>query len=280
MNEICCQFGERSQLAGIVTEPEQSDAAQARRVGFVLVSAGLVPKFGPFRLYAQLARRLAREGFLAMRFDLGGIGDSQQERTNLPLRERTEAEIRAAIDHMMERYELDGVVLGGLCSGAEDSFRFAERDVRVKGVVMIDPFGYRTPGWGWRNAVHRLTRRTLRALGLYEPISRATAAAPITAGAGKRLVAYRYMERDESSRILRAMVSRKAPVHFVYTGGMLDVFNHEQQLATMFEGLDFQGLVTLDHLPQMEHTQLLEEDRQTLIEAITRRVATAHAGSR
>ena len=55
MKESCCQFGPLGQLAGILTEPD----APAPRVALVLVSAGLSPKCGPFRLYAELARRLA-----------------------------------------------------------------------------------------------------------------------------------------------------------------------------------------------------------------------------
>lgn len=74
MNEICCQFGEGNHLAGISTEPE----GRAPRDELLLINAGLPPKFGPFRPYAKLARRLARDGRRTLRFDLGGIGDRQQ----------------------------------------------------------------------------------------------------------------------------------------------------------------------------------------------------------
>ena len=54
MKETSCQFGPNRSLAGILTEP----ASPMRRAAVVLVSAGVTPKFGPFRLYAELARRL------------------------------------------------------------------------------------------------------------------------------------------------------------------------------------------------------------------------------
>jgi hypothetical protein len=262
MNESCCQFGPDRRLAGIITEP----AACAPRLGLVLVSAGLLPKFGPYRLYAQLARRLADDGVVTLRFDLGGIGDSGQEYATRPLKTRTEFEIRAAIDHLSERYGLNGIVLGGLCSGAEDSFRGAASDSRVTGVVLIDPFAYKTSGWLWRHLLHRLGRRALRAIRLYEPLAQ---------GERREIVSYKYMERSESTHILRALLERNAHVHFVYTAGMRNLYNHTRQLRASFSDLDFKGLVTVDYFPRLDHTQLLEEDRRTLIEAIAGRLSEA-----
>jgi len=284
MNESCCQFGPERRLAGIITEPSE----RALRLGFVLVSAGLLPKCGPYRLYAQLARRLADDGIVSLRFDLGGIGDSGQEHEGRPLKARTELEIRAALDYLSERYDLDGIVLGGLCSGAEDSFRSAASDARVTGVVLIDPFAYRTRGWAWRHVLHRLGRRALRALGLYEPLG---AEMPQARAEEKRpgLVSYKYMERAEARHILRTLVKRNAQVHFVYTAGMREVFNHPGQLRALLRDLDFEvrtisnrgappsfrvgpGVVTLDYLPRIDHTQLLEEDRRRLVEVVARRL--------
>jgi len=41
----------------------------------------------------------------------------------------------------------------------------------------------------------------------------------------------------------------------------------------MFHDVDFDGLVTLTHLPHLEHTQLLDEDRREIVEAIASRLA-------
>jgi pimeloyl-ACP methyl ester carboxylesterase len=261
VTESCCQFGLRGGLSGIVTEPD----GLARRLGLVLVSAGLTPKRGPFRLYAELARRVARDGVRTLRFDLGGLGDSRSEYA-APLEERTRREIRAAVDHLIEDYGLEGVVLCGLCSGAEDSFRAAEGDARVKRVVLVDPFAYRTRGWLWRHVVYRATRRLLRALGLHRPLGRAQG--------GRSLVTYRYMGRAESTRILRGLVERDVRVHFVYTGGARETFNHPSQLRAMFSDVAFDGRVTLDHFAHVGHTQLLEADRRTIVEAIATRLTS------
>jgi len=265
MKEWCCQFGPEQRLAGIITEPSEREPRSA----LLLISAGLLPKFGPFRLYALLARRLSQLGVACLRFDLGGLGDSLQELSAAPLSARTARDVSAALDYLSQRYAVQRIVLGGLCSGAEDAFRVAAADPRVTGVLLIDPFAYRTRGWAWRHLAHRLARRTLRALGLYQPILLSQAAQP------SKFVRYEHMPQQESTRLLAALLARNVRVHFVYTAGMLEHFNHARQLRRAFPDLDFKGLVTLDHFPQLSHTQLLKADRAELVEAIARRLAPA-----
>jgi hypothetical protein len=264
VKERSCQFGEGRHLAGIVTEP--SGAAHA---ALVLVSAGLVPKFGPFRLYTELARRLACDGVVTLRFDIGGVGDSRHFHSGLALKERTLQDVGSAVDWVVAHDDFPHLVLGGLCSGAEDSFRYAEQDARVAGVVMIDPFAYRTAGFLPRHVLHRVVRRTRRALGLYRPIAPVRLAPE---GTERRVVQYDYMGREESSRVLSALVERRAHVHFVYTGGTRDKFNHEGQLHAMFPNIRFHDLVTVDYFPDIEHTQMLAADREKIVGAIAARL--------
>jgi hypothetical protein len=259
MSEIACQFGSDQRLAGIVTEPD----AGRPKLGLVLVTAGLLPKAGPFRLYAELARHLQKQGVVTLRFDLGGVGDSIEERNGRPLRERTALEIRSAVDYLSQRYALPRLVLAGLCSGAEDALRSAAADGRVSGVVMIDPFAYRSGGWRLRHVRHRLARRALRLFGLYRPISTAS---------GARAVHYTYMDREEASGTLKKLLQREAYVHFLYTAGVRESFNHRSQVQDWFPELDFKDRVTVDHFPHLDHTQLLADDRRTLVQAVASRL--------
>ncbi len=259
MKESCCQFGPGGALTGVLTEPTRP----ARRTVVVLVSAGVTPKFGPFRLYTELARRLGSEGFRTLRFDLGGLGDSAATHADQPLELRTGLQIAAALDYLAARFALEGFVLGGLCSGAEDSFRHAEQDGRVTRVFMVDPFAYRTAGFAWRHVVERARGRALRTLGVFRPLAR---------NAATSLVNYQYMPHRESTRILQHLLARKVRLDFVYTGGMSRAFNHRGQLQAMFPNVDFRGLVGVEHLPRLDHTQLLEADRRTLIDTLARRL--------
>lgn len=262
-----CQFGVAGHLAGILTRP----AAAAGPLACVLVNAGMVPKFGRYRLYPEIAWQLARHGVPTLRFDLSGMGDSRQASASLPLRERMHRDIADAVEHALAVTGARGVVLGGLCSGGEDALRYAETDPRVRGVFLVDPFAYRTPGWAWRNAAFRVMRRTLRALGRYQPFVNPS---------GEALVHYVYMEPAESRRILTTMIARRAPLHFVYTGGKLHEFNHPAQLQAMFPGLDFAGQITVDLFLETEHTQVQPEDRAHLVETVVQRLAAAHGLAR
>jgi pimeloyl-ACP methyl ester carboxylesterase len=264
MREYSCQFGPQGRLAGVVTEPP----AKVARAACILVSAGLVPKFGPFRLYTLLARSLAACGFAVLRFDLGGIGDSRSGEGSLPLRERTSREIGAAVDHLAKLHPEMDIVLCGLCSGAEDSFRYAEKDQRIRGVAMIDPFCYRTSGWGWRHFLFRLRRRMLYLLRIYEPLTYPAATGAVPGTAADSLVKYQHMDREDSGRILRTLLARDVRALFIYTGGMSEHFNHRGQLRKMFMEVDFRDRVALEYLPHMEHTQMLEEDRNLLVATI------------
>jgi dienelactone hydrolase len=260
VRESACRFGDDRRLAGIFTEP----GLRAHRA-CVLVTAGLLPKHGPFRLYAELARELARDGIASLRFDLGAIGDSAPAAGTRPLRERTQAELAAAVDALVARTGVGDVVAFGLCSGAEDALRYAEHDPRVTAVVMVDPFGYRTAGFAWRHLAYRLSRRALRAAGVYRPL------AP-RGGGGRRLVEYAYMKRDESARLLRVLVAHGVQVAFVYTGGAHDTFNHAGQLRAMFPELDLGRGVSVDYFPHLDHTPFFAADRDELIAAVRRRL--------
>ena len=240
ISESTCRLaGDR--LAGIVTAAATS--ATSARGACVLVNAGLVPEHGPFRLYTELARRLARAGYTTLRFDLGGLGDSAPSASHAPLAERSVSEIGAAVDHLVAAgAATGGVVVGGLCSGAEDAFRYAESDPRVSGVVLVDPFAYRTPGWYPRDFVRRATGKALKAAGAYEPL-------PV-APRGTRLVDYQYLPRSESARILATLVARGTRVHFVYTGGSADKFNHARPARGDVPGRRLRRpRHGLDHLP-------------------------------
>jgi hypothetical protein len=260
MREIACLFGSDQHLSGIVTEPN-GEAKEA----LILISAGLLPKHGPYRLYAEIARAVAEDGRLVLRFDLGGIGDSGLGSESGELQVRTAVEVQQALDLIASRYQITRFTLGGLCSGAEDALRAAVSDARVTGVLMIDPFAYRTSGWFWRHLIFRGMRRLLRAAGMYTPLHVASRA---NTPSRPRVVVYEYMSHIESHGLLQQLIARGVGLHLIYTGGMREHFNHTGQFRKMYPDLAFGELLKVDFIKGIDHTAPRWNDRRLIIENI------------
>jgi alpha-beta hydrolase superfamily lysophospholipase len=126
-------------LFGIVTHPAQGEV---RRRGVILLNSGGDHHIGPRRFHVSLAREWAKRGYVVMRMDLSGLGDSAAQ----PGKPRNELfpsvavdDIRVAVDYMRNRYGLREVTLGGMCSGASHAVRAGMEGVRVDRVLAINP---------------------------------------------------------------------------------------------------------------------------------------------
>jgi len=150
-------FGESAQLVGILTEPEPHGRHPDAPVT-VFLNSGIIHRVGASRLYVQMARRLAEEGFTSLRFDFSGIGDSEARRDSLPFRESAVVETRESMDYLERVAGARSFHLMGLCSGADMAFAVAQVDPRVVGLGQLDPYGYRTFTWYLRHYGPRVLR--------------------------------------------------------------------------------------------------------------------------
>lgn len=261
MKEIACQFGEENRLSGIFTQA--SDKASEKVL--VLINAGLIANHGPFRLYTYIARNIALMGINVFRFDLGDLGASQPNYLHLSLQDRTALEIRAAVDYLNHEFGMKQFYLGGLCSGAEDSFRYAETDTRINGLLMIDPFAYKTTGFASHNIKARIREKIQRLLWLPYDFYKTGL---VKRNEKEELIHYQLIKSEEASRIFTTLLRRKVWLHFIYTSGRQEVFNHHHQFWKMFPQLIDYPFVAINYLPQLAHTQMLERERMILIDAI------------
>src|SRR5690606_5668052 len=117
-------------------------------------NAGLVHRMGPYRLHVQMARRLAAQGYVVLRFDQSGLGDSTLSPRVSDNRKRDE--LAAALDLVARETGVARFVLGGLCSGADDAFNLAPLERRVVGLMLLDGVGYPTRGHQIRHYLPRL----------------------------------------------------------------------------------------------------------------------------
>ncbi|MCP4405720.1 MAG: hypothetical protein GY801_51510 [bacterium] len=140
MKEYAIRFGTAASLIGIITEPEATPET-TKLPGVILLNSGLLPHTGPNRLYVKIARRLAAQGFVALRFDLSGIGDSGVRRDHLPAEKSAVSETCEAMDYLQSAKGVERFILSGICSGAVNSYDAACCDDRVVGVVPINAYG-------------------------------------------------------------------------------------------------------------------------------------------
>jgi pimeloyl-ACP methyl ester carboxylesterase len=141
MREETLLFGNPASLVGIITEPPQGVRSH-NLPALILLNAGIVHRVGPNRLYVKLARRLAAMGFVVLRFDFSGIGDSKGREDGLPFEKSSVSETQEAMDALSEAKGAKQFILFGLCSGAVASFQTAWHDPRVLGIVLMNAQDY------------------------------------------------------------------------------------------------------------------------------------------
>ena len=141
MREEAVLFGKRRSLVGIITDP--ADEERDRNLpAFVLLNAGIVHRVGPNRLYVKTARSLAAMGFVVLRCDFSGIGDSLVREDHLPFEKSAVLETQEAMDYLQAARGVERFLLLGLCGGAAISLKTAGCDPRVVGTVLINFRGY------------------------------------------------------------------------------------------------------------------------------------------
>lgn len=123
--------GER--LIGMLHRPHDPNTT-----GVVVVTGAPQYRAGSHRQYVLLGRRLAEAGFLVLRFDYRGMGDSEGEFVGF---EGIDDDIRSAIDCLFKEFSgLQRVVLWGLCDGASAAAFYARQDSRIGGLILINPW--------------------------------------------------------------------------------------------------------------------------------------------
>jgi hypothetical protein len=141
MTEEPMVFGPGGALIGVACRPP-AGRFDPSRPALILLNAGLVHRVGPHRLYVETARRLAEQGFVSLRFDFSGIGDSLPRPDHLPYQQSTLIEVREAMDRLGAWLEIEHFCLAGLSSGALVSMAATIDDARVVGAALLNPHGF------------------------------------------------------------------------------------------------------------------------------------------
>ena len=154
----------RGRVVGVVTEPAGADARPP--LCLVLPNAGAIRRTGPNRMWTELARRAAADGFAALRFDVPGLGDAPGDAAALiDNAAHYEEPLIATELELLDRLERSGVagrfVPVGLCSSSYWGWHAALRDERAVGAALINLYAFEySPGL----ALERDRRRTMQVM--------------------------------------------------------------------------------------------------------------------
>ncbi|MDQ6829758.1 MAG: alpha/beta hydrolase [Gemmatimonadota bacterium] len=166
------RFGTRQHLFGLITAPARTPAAGSHgpRPAVVMLNTALDHHVGPHRLFVPLARAWAARGFTVLRFDMGGLGDSDPsalgaESNVYPA--TAMADVASALEFLRAEYGIGQSVLLGMCSGAYHTVQAVRDGLAVVRGMAINPPLYFKPGdavdmdRSWRESEMRRVRRAI-----------------------------------------------------------------------------------------------------------------------
>ena len=170
---------------GVIHRPAGS--TQGSRAGVAIFHGLLGSKDQPHRIFVTLAERLARDGFVALRIDFPGRGDSEGEGIDMTVTADMNA-ARKTIDALSADPEVDGSRLAvvGMSWGGSVAASLAGRDRRISSLALwscvpdelewrpeYEDFDGRDAQEMWGNLVGRQFFEGLREINPLHDIARA-----------------------------------------------------------------------------------------------------------
>lgn len=255
-------YGEHQHGIGVLSEP--GDTTDSPIV--VLLNAGLSHRAEPYRLNVLLARELAEKGYIAVRVDLSGKGDSPA-RSTLTNRESVALDWSFIKMSLEKLYGSRTLLIFGLCSGADNGIKICADDPMVKGLILLDPVSRQDSGFRKRDFINKITnpykwmrlhRILLRRLGKKKSGENSLLSSPMDL-------------RDEPNsqdmdRCFEGLVHKSGRVLAVFTSQALYHYNSEGQFAGAMGVDGLESIVEEVFWPNAKHIFPIEAHRNRLIE--------------
>lgn len=165
VRETPLRFGNDERLFGVLSEPERPPSKA--RPAVLLLNVGADAHAGPHRMNTEMGRELSQLGHVALRFDVGGLGESAAgpgKAENRLYQLDSVDDVRSAMDLLEARCGCAGFVLVGLCSGAFLAYHAAVNDPRVVAQVLVNMFAFE---WNEGDPVAPVERQTYASSRFY-----------------------------------------------------------------------------------------------------------------
>ena len=234
-------------------------------------NAGGLHRVGPYRLWVDVARSLANNGVSSFRFDICGLGDSD----DLPTQEGNSGafavgSVVAAMDgiqaHLGRECEF---VLFGLCSGADQAHAVAKTDPRVRGIAFLDAYGYRTRQY----YLHQFRLRALSGRRWRNWIAKCLTSPSEIAKSTKSVTTADFREFPPALEIkedIQRFLDQGLRLLYIYSDGVPEYYNYKNQFWDMFPGLKPHRNLSVQYFPTADHSFSLISDREPLMRQLVR----------
>ena len=268
--EDSVNFGPSFKLNGITTIPT---AGETRDTALIILNSGRMHRVGTSRVSVTLARQAAKQGFVSLRFDHSGIGDSEPRKVRVTDETRILEEIDVALEFAQRAFGTSRFVLFGLCSGAQYSFRYAINEPRVRGLIGIDNWVYATTGFYLRHYAPRLLRPGPWLRFFLRPLQRIGNMVNKKETEKERSIWPERPPRESIAAGYQELVDNDVRLHYIYTGSG-GYYNYIGQMQDMFPNVDFRDLLTVDYLPRASHLMREPREQDYIIASVIRWLVT------
>jgi hypothetical protein len=241
MRERALLLGAGQNLVGVLCEPEPAKKI-AGAPAVLLWNVGIHHRVGAYRIFTDLARMLAAEGFTSIRFDVAGQGDSAPRRGVVEGNAHV-ADVKEVMAFLEKKLGFTAFLPAAFCSGVDACHLLAVEDPRITGVIYIEPYAWRTPGFWVRyplrflDAARWKRRMASKQADAGGAKGEEVALDPVAQEAAMQRDAGIVFSRTQPDPLvfgneLAAIVARGTRMLFLYFGGDTNV-NHAGQLWEM-----------------------------------------------
>ena len=280
MKEKVIIAGDKKNLIGILCEAKK-EGFGTQKPSVLLLNAGLVHRIGPFRMNVDLSRELSELGYDVLRVDISGIGDSDKIANDSRSYEQRNLDDIGEFVKYLSSNNPQGVVVIGLCTGADHSHKAAVAYKEVVGTILFDGYGYPTFKFYLKRYGPILLsfNRTINAIKkVFKALFRIGGK---SSGDASGADAYFWKLPPKSNYIndLELLRERGVKQFYVYTSGVDGYYNYKEQFADGFGSKDYSRDITVEYYDRSDHTYSLHNDRMRMFKDVTNWLLTNFGGS-
>lgn len=269
MTQTPARFGPGDALVGMLTAPTNQAPGD---VACLMFNMGANHRVGPRRINVKLAHMLAARGVSSLRFDLGGIGDSDSLDTAPDVQTRAVHSLQAAMALGERMLGARQFTIVAMCSGVEQAMTVAATDARVVGVSLFDGFAFPERRSRWERTV----RRAL-----------AAPAHPAFPGKAKRWLQRHFLKAHSTKPMpgyfaperspaenaawfaatMKRLVERKVAVQMLYSGS-LHVHDRGRDQLGSFAREPYTQALQYEFMREVDHTVCTERGQQLFLQCV------------